>query len=91
MEAIGSGLPIIGFDVRYGNQNFIDHEKNGYKIPVHDRMEGSERIQTLADSIIRMFTEADLEAFHKHSYDKAENYLTEEVQKRWAILLNQTM
>ena len=24
MEAVGSGLPIIGFDVRYGNQTFID-------------------------------------------------------------------
>ena len=39
MEAVGSGLPIIGFDVRYGNPNFIDDGKNGYLIPVHDNME----------------------------------------------------
>lgn len=91
MEAIGSGLPIIGFDVRYGNQNFINHEQNGYKIPVHDKMESKERIQKLADSIVRMFTEADMPKFHKHSYEKAENYLTEEVEKRWALLLTQTM
>ena len=32
MEAAGSGLPIIGFDVRYGNPNFIDEGKNGYLI-----------------------------------------------------------
>lgn len=91
MEAIGSGLPIIGFDVRYGNQNFIDHEENGYKIPVHDRMETSERIEKLAECIVRLFTEADMEAFHAHSYKKAENYLTSEVEKRWAMTLKQQM
>ena len=91
MEAVGSGLPIIGFDVRYGNQTFIDHEENGYKIPVHDRMESSERIEKLAEAIVRMFKEADMEAFHKHAYKKAENYLTTEVEKRWATLLKQTM
>lgn len=34
MEAIGGGLPIIGFDVRYGNPTFIDDGKNGYLIPM---------------------------------------------------------
>lgn len=91
MEAVGSGLPIIGFDVRYGNQNFIDHEENGYKIPVHDRMESSERIEKLTDAIVRLFTEADLGHFHAHSYEKAKNYLVTEVEKRWANLLKQTM
>ena len=33
MEAIGSGLPLIGFDVPYGNQTFIEDGKNGYLIP----------------------------------------------------------
>ena len=91
MEAVGSGLPIIGFDVRYGNQTFIDHEENGYKIPVHDHMETRERIDKLAEAIVRMFTEADLDAFHAHAYKKAENYLTTEVEKRWATLLEQKM
>ncbi len=27
MEAIGSGLPIIGLDVPYGNQTFVENEK----------------------------------------------------------------
>lgn len=87
LEAVGSGLPIIGFDVRYGNKTFIDEAKNGYKIPVHDRMESSERIQKLAEAIVRLFTEADLAMFHEHSYEKAKNYLTTEVEKRWATLL----
>lgn len=88
MEAVGSGLPIIGFDVRYGNPNFIDEGENGYIIPVHDKMEKGERIQALARCIVRLFTEADLEAFHRHSYEKAKAYLTAEVEKQWMDLLN---
>ena len=87
MEAVGSGLPIIGFDVRYGNQNFIDDGKNGYLIAVHDKMEKRERIERLAECIIRLFTEADLEAFQKHSYKKAESYLTETVKNSWKNIL----
>lgn len=87
MEAVGSGLPIIGFDVRYGNQNFIDDEKNGYLIAVNDKMEKKERIQKLTECIIKLFTKADLEAFHQHSYAKAKMYMTEEVKEQWAKLL----
>lgn len=87
MEAIGSGLPIIGFDVRYGNQNFIDHEENGYKIPVYDKMDSKERIQKLAECIVKLFSTVNLEAFHSHSYEKAQTYLTAEVEKRWANIL----
>ena len=89
MEAIGSGLPIIGFDVRYGNQNFIDDGQNGYKIPVHDKMDTKERIQKLTECLVRLFTEADLEKFHEHSYEKAKTYLTSEVEKRWATTIEQ--
>ncbi len=87
MEAVGSGLPIIGFDVRYGNPTFIDDGENGYLISVNERMEERERIHQLAQCIVRLFTEADLEAFHKHSYEKARNYLTEEVEKKWQRIL----
>lgn len=87
MEAVGSGLPIIGFDVRYGNPNFIDDGKNGYLIPVHDKMEKKERVASLTECIVRLFTQADLEAFHTHSYEKAGAYLTKEVEKKWKELL----
>lgn len=83
MEAIGSGLPIVGFDVRYGNQNFIDDGENGYKIPVNDKMGSKERIQKLTECIVKMFTQDDMEKFHAHSYEKAKSYLTTEVEKRW--------
>ena len=88
MEAIGSGLPIVGFDVPYGNQNFIDEGKNGYKIPINDKMDKKERVRKLTECIIRLFTEADLDGFHQHSYRRAGAYLTGEVEKKWINLLS---
>jgi accessory Sec system glycosylation protein GtfA len=88
MEAVGSGLPIVGFDVRYGNRNFIDDGKNGYKIPVNDKMDGRVKTQRLSESIVRLFADSDMEAFHEHSYEKAKEYLTSEVEKKWANVLN---
>ncbi len=87
MEAVGSGLPVIGFDVRYGNPNFIEDGENGYLISVNDKMEKRERVQKLADCIVRLFKEADLEKFRAHSYDKAKEYLTKEVEKKWENIL----
>lgn len=87
LEAVGSGLPLIGFDVRYGNPTFIDHEKNGYLIPVNDTMEGKERTEKLSACILKLFTEADLDKFHAHSYEKAMGYLTEEVEKKWKEII----
>lgn len=89
MEAAGSGLPIIGYDVRYGNQNFIDDNKNGYRVMINDKMKEKERVQGLAESIIRLFKEADMEGFRQHSYEKAQIYLTEEVERRWIGLLKE--
>lgn len=87
MEAIGSGLPIIGFNVRYGNMNFIDEGKNGFKIDVNDKMDNKEKIKLLTDRLVKMFTEADMDSFHEHSYEKAKEYLEEEVEQKWMKLL----
>ena len=87
MEAVGSGLPVIGFDVRYGNQTFIDDGENGYRIPVRDEMDQKEKVSLLAEKIVHMLTEDDMESFSEHSYQKAEAFLTKEVVKRWNSLL----
>lgn len=80
LEAVGSGLPIVSYDMRYGAQMFIDEGENGYKVPW-------EHVEELAEVIVRLFTEADLEAFRAHSYEKAEAYLTKEVVQKWKNLL----
>ena len=87
MEAIGGGLPIIGFDVRYGNPTFIDDGENGYLIPVDEQMTAKEKIEALTDRLIRLFTEADLESFHNHSYEKARKFLTKEVEQGWKAIV----
>ena len=87
MEAIGSGLPIIGFDVRYGNPTFIDDGRNGYLIPYSEKMSDVEKVGAIAEKIIKLFTNDDQEMFRQHSYEKAQNYLTEEVQNKWKKLL----
>ena len=87
MEAIGGGLPIIGFDVRYGNPTFIDEGKNGYLIEIDDNTSIKEKIDALADRLVKTFKEADLDAFHKHSYEVASGYLTSEVEKKWKTIM----
>ncbi|MGN0242068.1 MAG: accessory Sec system glycosyltransferase GtfA [Candidatus Weimeria sp.] len=83
MEAVGSGLPIVGFDVPYGNPEFIDDGKNGYLIPVNDEMSDQEHIEALKNGIVRYFREADRDSFHRRSYQKAKAYLTEQVMQKW--------
>jgi glycosyltransferase involved in cell wall biosynthesis len=83
MEAVAAGLPIIGFDVRYGNQNFVDEGENGYRISSEGHMDAKDRVRELADRVVRLFTEADIEAFHAHSYEKAREYLSGEVENKW--------
>lgn len=80
LEAVGSGLPMVGFDVHYGLQVFIEEGKNGYLFPMGD-------IEGLAEGIVKLFTEADIEAFRQHSYKIAERYLVQEVEKKWKKLL----
>ncbi|MCI9362160.1 MAG: accessory Sec system glycosyltransferase GtfA [Hungatella sp.] len=83
MEAVGGGLPIIGFDVRYGNPTFIDDGENGYLIPVDEHMTQKQKIEALTERVVRLFTKADLNHFHEHSYEKAKGFLTKEVELRW--------
>lgn len=87
MEAIGGGLSMVGFNVRYGNPTFIDENQNGYLINIDDGMSSAQKIDELSKRIIKYFTEADKDAFHAHSYTIGERYLETEVQKLWKELV----
>ncbi len=89
LEAVGSGLPMIGFDVHYGNQTFIEHEKNGYLIPYERSEAADDKIHQLAAAMVRLFTEADIEAFSEKSYEIAGEYLTDKVVDRWRRLITE--
>lgn len=91
MEAVGSGLPMIGFDVRYGNQTFIQNEKNGYLIPFNCNENIEEHIENLSQKIIALFAKEQLVNFENYSYKIAENYLVDEVQQKWQKLINEVL
>lgn len=87
MEAVGSGLAMIGFDVHYGNQTFIDPGKNGILIP-YDASESVQRkVALLADAMVKLFTEMDMEGCASRSYEMAEEYLTDRIVERWRKLI----
>lgn len=86
MEAMGSGLYLVGFGVNYGNTSFCRESENGYLAPY---VFGSRKrnVQSLAKAIVGYF-----EGYHSLnrgiSYSVAENYLESSVVESWRYLLN---
>lgn len=91
MEAIGSGLPIIGFDVPYGNQTFIEDTKNGYLIPSSSHHVVETIATQFADKIIETYQKNDLSKMQSTSYHIAESFLTSEVEKAWSNLIEEVL
>lgn len=89
LEAVASGLPIIGFDVRYGNQTFIDDGRNGYIIDISNALDIKDKVSLLSESIVKLFSHDDLSDFNKYSYMIAQKYLTSEVKAQWNTLIKQ--
>ena len=87
LEAIGSGLAMIGFDVPYGDPTFIKNNKNGFLIPYDEEWNEFKKIETLTKAIIKLFNESNLQDFNNESYKIADSYLTEKVAKQWQDLL----
>ncbi|WP_367141753.1 glycosyltransferase [Staphylococcus capitis] len=58
MEAVGSGLGIIGFDVYYGNTTFINNHINGFKVPIDTvNIDENNLVTELANKILLFFTQ----------------------------------
>ena len=85
MEAVGSGLFIVGYNVDYGNTNFVVEDKTGILCPVDvvDR-DSDENISMLSWGIRKAVNELDNYEF---VYDVAKQYLKPEVAKAWKELL----
>ena len=89
LEAVGSGLPLIGFDVRYGNQTFIQDGDNGYLIPSFDTDDERTIVEAFALKIITLFNRPDRDVMQANSYDIARHFLTNEVEKKWQNLMKE--
>ncbi|MGN1022615.1 MAG: accessory Sec system glycosyltransferase GtfA [Lachnospiraceae bacterium] len=86
MEAVGSGLAMVGFDVPYGNPTFIDDGKNGCLLPYSTDLDGKEAAKRLGEGIVRLYS-MDMAALSARSYEIAEPYLECHVEARWKALL----
>lgn len=85
MEAVGSGLFVVGYDVDYGNTNFVVEGRTGILCPVDvDNHDSDENIFTLTQGIRKAVNELDNYEF---VYDVAKQYLKPQVAKAWKELL----
>lgn len=90
LEAVGAGLPMIGFDVPYGNQTFIEDGKNGYLLPYNEEWADQRKYESLSKAIVKLFSDdGKLTKFSNHSYKLAKPYLTENVAKSWKKVLEE--
>lgn len=87
LEGLGSGIGFVGFNVKYGNQTFIQHEKNGILIPYNGEQPLQEHVNALTEGIIKFYT-LDRKKVQDASYVLASTYLDEEIAKKWENLFN---
>lgn len=87
LEAIGSGCAMIGLNVRYGSQAFIEDGQSGFIVENTDRST-DEIVGGIAQGIVQVF-QSDIEAMHQASYQQAETYLDERVKEQWAQLIEE--
>lgn len=89
MEAIGSGLPIIGLDVPYGNQTFVKEGANGYLIPRQEPDDSKAYAEAFAERLIRLYRSPDRQSWHRASYEQAEAFLTTRLEESWARFIKE--
>ncbi len=89
MEAIGSGLPLIGFDVPYGNQTFIKDGGNGYLLDLGASHIEDRITKAFSEAIIQLYQWGQLEQMQVQSYQTAERFLTSRVEEAWQKLIKE--
>ena len=82
MEAVGSGLAMVGFDVRYGNPTFISDGENGLLLPYDRLATVPEHVNEMSRAIVKLFS-SDLRAMSEKSYEIAGKYRDKQVAKLW--------
>ena len=89
LEAIGAGLPLIGFDAPYGNQTFIQEGRNGYLLPFPTVEDEQEIVSQYRQAIRSFFSREDRQEMQEASYQVASAFLTHEIEKKWVELVEE--
>ena len=84
LEAIGSGLVMVGTDVPYGNPTFIKNDRNGFIVPFVDRSH-EEVVADLNGAMQKAFEH--LNRLREGSYELAKHYMTDQMIGQWRDFL----
>lgn len=89
MEAVGSGLGMIGLNVNYGNPTFIRDGENGYLVPFDtDEDSVDDVIAKLAHAIVMYFNNGP-QTPHDISYEVAQQFMTQDIILKWETLVQE--
>ena len=85
LEAIAEGLPIVAFDVDYGNREMVESGVNGRLVPCtfSDR-----DVAGIADAVVEVLTSGSLDDMRSQSLRKAQAYTAAHVRELWEHLLS---
>ncbi|MCL2466599.1 MAG: glycosyltransferase [Micrococcales bacterium] len=84
LEAIAEGLPVVGFDVDYGNKEMVAEGVNGRLVP-HTCDERD--VVEIAGAVVDVLTGGSLDDMRNHSVRKAQTYAAANVRTLWERLL----
>ena len=84
LEAIGSGLVMVGTDVPYGNPTFIKNDRNGFIVSFVDRSH-EEVVADLNGAMQKAFEH--LNRLREGSYELAKHYMTDQMMGQWRDFL----
>ena len=89
LEALSAGLPLIGLDVPYGNQHFIQNGENGFLLNFTNQSSDREIISNFVESILEVYQRNLWDSMSEKAYARAETYLTKEVGEKWLQLFKE--
>lgn len=85
LEAIAEGLPVVGFDVDYGNREMVESGVNGRLVPYTSS--DDDDVVALAGAVVETLTSGSLDAMRSESVRRAQAYTAAHVQQLWEGLL----
>lgn len=84
LEAMAEGLPVVGFDVDYGNRELVESGVNGRLVPLTT---SDADVAALAAALVDVVTAPNLDELREQSLRKARGYTAPRVRALWERLL----
>lgn len=89
LEALGSGLAVVGLDVPYGNQELITNDRNGYLVPASENIHYLTDL--MAEKITTIYEQDNLVRLSKGAYNSATLYLRNNIGKKWEDIVGKLL